>query len=323
MTAPAHLLGGVQPPGAWGFGAAGIGSLAREVDEPTARATVDAAWDAGVRLFDTAPHYGLGLSETRLGDALAHRARADFTLSTKVGRLLVPTTDEQDDLEVGGFAVRSRLRRRWDFSATGVRASLADSMRRLRVDRIDVAFLHDPEEHDLTEGLGTALPTLVRIRDEGMLGAVGVGSKSVAALVAAVRTGLVDVVMVAGRYTLLDSTAADLLLPLCTEQGVQVLAVGVFNSGALGRDVPDPGLPYEYGAMAPEVFERVQRIAAVCHRFEVALPVAALAFPRRHPAVTGIVVGAQGPEQVAENTERLTRAVPEECWGALRDEGLV
>lgn len=306
----------------WGFGAAGIGSLAVPVSDAIALATVDAAWNAGVRYFDTAPHYGLGLSERRLGAALAGRDRDGFTVSTKVGRLLVDSGVEQDDLAEGGFAVRSRLRRVFDFSEEGITRSLADSRRRLGLDRIDIAFLHDPEEHDLRLGIDTALPALARSRDSGELGRVGVGSKSVQALLAAVRSGIPDVIMLAGRYTLLDRSAAEELLPACLERGIDVIAVGVFNSGALSRDEPVASLPYEYGPMPAAVFARLSRIAAVCRHHGVPLPVAALRFPLRHPAISGIAIGAQSPDQVRQNHSRFAARVPEGLWHDLESEGL-
>lgn len=307
----------------WAFGGAGIASLGVEVDDATARATVDAAWEAGVRDFDTAPHYGLGLGERRLGDALAGRPRDAFRVSTKVGRLLVEAGEEQDDLPAGGFAVRSSLRRTWDLSADGARRSLDASRERLGLDRIDVALVHDPEEHDLHAGLTEALPALARMRDDGEVGEVGVGSKSVPALLAAARTGLADVLLVAGRWTLLDASAGASLLPLCEERGIAVVAAGVLNSGALSRDEPDPRLPYEYGPMPTAVFARVQRIAEVCRRREVPLPVAALAFPGRHPAVRQVVIGVQSPEQVRQNDARLAQQVPEALWTDLSAEGLL
>ena len=309
--------------GGWGFGGAGIGSLGAPVDDATARATVDAAWEAGVRSFDTAPHYGLGLGERRLGAALAGRPREEFRVSTKVGRLLVEAADEQDDLPVGGFAVRTRTRRAWDLSADGAHRSLAASRERLGLDRIDTAFVHDPEEHDLHAGLTGALAALAAMRERGEVAEIGVGSKSVPTLLAAARTGLVDVLMVAGRCSLLDPSAATELLPLCADRGVAVIAAGVFNSGALSRDVPERALPYEYGPMPVAMWARLERLAAVCRAHDVPLPVAALAFPRRLPAVREIVIGVQSPGQVAENDARFAASVPDALWADLAEEGLL
>jgi D-threo-aldose 1-dehydrogenase len=322
--------------GPWWFGAAGIGNLGREVGEADARATVDAAWEAGVRGFDTAPHYGLGLSERRLGAALAGRPREQFRVSTKVGRLLAPLSAGQhaagDDV-ANGFAVPARHRRVWDVSRAGVERCLAGSLERLGLHRVDLAYLHDPDEYDPAaaapggpDGPGAALDTglraLAALRAEGAVRAVGVGSKSVPTLTAAVRTGLVDVLMVAGRYTLLEQPAAPLLRE-CADRGVAVVAAGVFNSGALSRPDPHPSLPYEYGPMPAAVLRRITAIRAVCERHGVELPTAALAFPLRAPAVEAVAVGAQSSQQVRENAARAATPVPAALWDDLRSAGLV
>ena len=304
-----------------GFGAATLGNLYAEVDDDLARSVVDAAWDAGLRYFDVAPHYGLGLAERRLGLALAGRPRDAYVLSTKVGRLLEPspgTAGRHDD----GFLVPADLRRVWDASEAGVRRSLAESCARMGVDRVDVAYLHDPEEHVPTGGslaavLDEGLGALARLRDEGVLDAVGVGSKSVVALLAAVRTGLVDVVMVAGRYTLLEQPAAAELLPLCRERGVQVVAASVLNSGALAQDEPGDGLHYEYGPVPPAVLARVRRLADLARAHGTSLPTAALQFPLRHPAVGTVVLGAESAAQVRQNVERFAEVVPDGFWDAV------
>ncbi|SEP82973.1 aldo/keto reductase [Microlunatus flavus] len=304
-----------------GYGAAALGNLYRPISDAEATALVDAAWDAGTRYFDVAPHYGLGLAERRLGQALATRPRAEYLLSTKVGRLLEPSpaTAGQRDSD---FFVPADRRRVWDASEAGVRRSLAESSERTGIERFDVAFLHDPEEY-VAEGealdavVVEGLEGLARLRAEGAVGAIGVGTKSVDALLAAVRTGLPDVVMLAGRYTLLEQPAAAELLPACLAAGVRVVAVGVFNSGALAEDVPRGDLPYEYGAMPPEVLERVQRLADLCRRHGTSLPTAALHFPLRHPAVASVVVGADTPAQVRQNVARSAEEVPESLWEEL------
>lgn len=304
-----------------GYGAAALGNLYREMGDAEAQELVDAAWEAGTRAFDVAPHYGLGLAERRLGRALASRPREELLLSTKVGRLLEPSP-ETAHLQDDGFLVPADVRRVWDSSEAGVRRSLADSRGRLGVERVDVAYLHDPEENvppggSLATVLDEGLTALARLREEGVVSAVGVGSKSTETLLAAVGTGLVDVVMLAGRYTLLEQPAAAELLPACVARGVRVVAVGVFNSGALAQDVPRPDLPYEYGAMPPAVFERLCRLAELCRRHGTSLPTAAIHFPLRHPAVAGIVLGADSADQVRQNAERFAEAVPEAFWAEL------
>ncbi|MDR6572411.1 D-threo-aldose 1-dehydrogenase [Curtobacterium sp. 320] len=308
--------------GPFWFGGAGIGNLLREVSDDEARATVDAAWEAGVRGFDTAPHYGLGLSERRLGAALAERPRSDYLVSTKVGRLLVPGRGDGDDLDSGGFAVPDDLVRQWDPSPSGVRRSLDESLGRLGLDHVDIAYLHDPDVYSLRDGLTQALPTLVELRDEGVVRAVGVGSNSVEALEAAVSTGMCDVVMLAGRYTLLEQPAAS-LVARCEDLGVAVVAVGVYNSGLLGRDRPDASATYDYAVAPASLVERANAIADVCERHGVTLPEAALAFPRRAAAVRAIALGAQSAEQVRSNVARAAARVPEALWDDLRAAGLL
>ncbi|MFJ3385703.1 MULTISPECIES: aldo/keto reductase [unclassified Curtobacterium] len=317
MTAPFDL-----DTGPFWFGGAGIGNLLHPVTDDDARATVDAAWDAGVRGFDTAPHYGLGLSERRLGAALVDRPRSSYRVSTKVGRLLVPGTGDGTDLASGGFAVPNDLVRQWDPSPSGVRRSLDESLERLGLDHVDIAYLHDPDVYSLTDGLTQALPALAALRDEGVVQAVGVGSNSVSALSAAVDTGLCDVVMLAGRYTLLEQPAAE-LVARCAAVGVDVVAVGVYNSGLLSNPLPAPDTTYDYAPAPASVLERARALAAVCSRHGVTLPEAALAFPRRAPAVRTVAVGAQSASQVRENAARAAVTIPEDLWADLRAEGLL
>lgn len=304
-----------------GYGAAALGNLYRAIDDAEGQAIVDAAWDAGVRYFDVAPHYGLGLAERRLGPALARRPRDDYLLSTKVGRLLVPSPETADQRDAT-FHVPADSRRVWDASEAGVRRSLAESCERMGVDRVDIAYLHDPDENvgegrSLPDVVAEGLDGLARLRAEGVVRAVGVGSKSVEALLAAVRTGVPDVIMLAGRYTLLDRSAAPELLPACLERGVRVVAVGVFNSGALAEETPRPDLPFEYGAMPDAVHARVVALAGLCRRHGTTLPTAAVHFPLRHPAVAGVVLGADTPDQVRQNAARLAEDVPEALWAEL------
>jgi D-threo-aldose 1-dehydrogenase len=299
---------------AFGYGAANLGNLYRELSDEQCTAILEAAWQAGVRYFDTAPHYGLGLSERRLGAFLAGKPRAEYVVSTKVGRLLRPSPETADRLDdENQFAVPASLRRVWDFSAAGIRASLQESLERLGLDAVDVLYLHDPDEHDLAADLATGVPALAALRDEGLVREVGIGSKSTEALLAAVRTGALDLAMVAGRYTLLEQ--ADELVAACREHGVGIVAAAIFNSGLLST--PRPGDRYEYGAVPADVLARAERLAEVCERHGVTLPEAALQFPLREPAVRSIVVGAATPEQVRENARRFAVAIPEALWDEL------
>jgi len=306
------------------YGAANLGNLYRALTDDEAWSILDAAWDSGIRFYDTAPHYGLGLSERRLGAFLRTKPRDEYVLSTKVGRLLVSNPDGEGTLDTANdFAVPATLRREWDFSEAGVRRSLDESLERLGLDRVDVLYLHDPERHDLASGISSAIPALAAVRDEGLTGAVGIGSMDVTALLAAVRTGLTDLIMIAGRYTLAEQPAALDVLPACEEHGVGVVAASVFNSGLLARAEPDPGGRYEYGAVPPEVFDRAVAIAEICRRFDVELPAAALQFPLRHPSVRTVAVGASRPEQIEQNVRRFETVIPETFWAELDAAGLL
>lgn len=306
------------------YGAANLGNLYRELTDDEAWAVLDAAWESGIRFYDTAPHYGLGLSERRLGAFLGTKPRDEYVLSTKVGRLLVANPEGEGTIDsANDFVVPATLRREWDFTEAGVRRSLDESLERLGLDRVDVLYLHDPERGDLAAGISSAVPALAALRDEGLVGAVGIGSMDVDALLAAVRTGLTDLIMIAGRYTLAEQPAADEVLPACVEHGVGVVAASVFNSGLLARAVPDRSSRYEYGAVPPEVFDRAVAIAEVCRRFDVELPAAALQFPLRHPSVRTVVVGASRPEQIVQNAQRFEAAIPETFWTELDAAGLL
>jgi D-threo-aldose 1-dehydrogenase len=305
---------------ALGFGGAPIGNLFQAVEDGTAAGAVEAAWQAGVRFFDTAPHYGLGLSERRLGRALAGRPRDGFTLSTKVGRVLEPWTGGGRDSE--GFDVPATHRRVWDFSADGVRRSLADSLERLRVERVDLALLHDPDDH-YRAAVEQAYPALHELRAAGAVGAIGAGMNQSRMLAELVRHTDLDAVLLAGRYSLLDQSALDDLLPLCAARGVAVLAGGVFNSGLLATDAPAPGATYDYLPGPPVMIERARRIAEVCARHGVSLPQAALAFPAGHPAVASVLVGMRSAEEVERNLRLAAAPVPADLWAELVEQDLL
>ncbi|WP_219825721.1 aldo/keto reductase [Nonomuraea typhae] len=291
-----------------GFGGAPIGNLFAAVSDEQARAGVDAAWEAGVRLFDTAPHYGLGLSERRLGAALA--GREGYVLSTKVGRRLVPAAPAPDD---EGFDVVAAERRVWDFSRDGVRRSLEESLVRLGLDSVDVALIHDPDDH-VEQALSEAYPALAELRAEGVVKAIGLGMNQWQVPARFVAETDLDVVMLAGRYTLLDRSGLP-LLDACAARGVKVLAAGVFNSGLLATD--EPTGTFDYQPASAVLLERARAIAAACRRHGVTLPQAAMAFPARHPAVVTVVLGARSAEEVRRNAELWARPVPEELWAEL------
>ena len=302
--------------GTLGFGAAPIGNLHGPVDDDQARATLDAAWDAGVRYYDTAPHYGLGLSERRLGAALAHRPRGEFTVSTKVGRLLEPhPAPTGSDLTAGGFAVADTLVRRPDYSRDGVLRSLEDSLNRLRLDHLDIVYVHDPDNH-LDIALGQAVPALTALRDQGVIGAVGVGMNTVAPLLRVVAEADVDAVMVAGRWTLLDRTARP-LLDACAERGVAVVAAAPFNSGLLSRTYPASDATFDYGPAPESALRRARLLAEVAARHGTALPHAALRFPLRDPGVACVVAGFRTPQEVVSAARWAAAELTEEAWRDL------
>lgn len=302
--------------GRLGLGGAPLGNLFHAITDEDAAAVVDAAWRAGIRYFDTAPHYGLGLSERRLGEALARYPREEYLLSTKVGRLLEPTPENADQLDDGGFEVPAAYRRVWDPSPAGVQRSLAESLERLGTDRIDIAFLHDPDEYDLDGGVAAGMPALAAAKDAGLVGAIGIGSKSVEAMATAVRTGLCDLIMVAGRLTVLDDSGAD-LLELCQQHGVGIINVGVFNSGALAAPDPGPDLHFEYRAITPERLADLERVHQVCQRFGVPVVDAALQYSYRLPAVVNVTVGAASARQVERCVDALESEIDPALWPAL------
>ncbi|BCW60629.1 oxidoreductase [Arthrobacter sp. StoSoilB20] len=302
--------------GRLGFGGAGIGNLYRAIPDGQALATVLAAWDAGIRYFDTAPHYGLGLSEQRLGAVLRDKPRDEFVISTKVGRVLEPDSGGGQDPE--GFDVPATSRRVWDFSEGGIRRSIEDSLERLGLGHVDIAYLHDPDVHDLQAGISEALPVLEKLRAEGLVKAIGVGINSAEAALECVEAADLDLVMLAGRYTLLEQPDVP-LLDRCLERSTGVVSVGAYNSGLLARpDVPEDA-HYNYDQAPPEVLERARALAALCRDFGVELPTAALQFPLRHPAVVNVTAGATSPEQVATNAARMEAPVPGELWAALEE----
>jgi D-threo-aldose 1-dehydrogenase len=295
-----------------GFGGAPIGNLFQATSDEDAARTIEAAWDSGIRYFDTAPHYGLGLSERRLGEALRAHPRAEYIVSTKVGRLLVPATTvpgRDDDM----FDVAATHHRVRDYSADGVRRSLDASLERLGLDRIDIVLIHDPDDH-ADEAIEQAAPALSALRAEGTIRAYGAGMIHSAPLTRFVRETDVDVVMVAGRYNLLDQTAARDLLPEALRRGVKVINAGVFGSGLLALPWPRPDATYDYRPASTALVERARHLARICNHFGVDLPTVALAFAANHPAVASVVVGLRSPEEVADVVRRGAQPVPEGIW---------
>ena len=294
-----------------GLGTAPLGGLFDEVSDDDAAGTVHAALAAGVTYFDTAPQYGHGLAESRLGAALLGEDRARLLISTKVGRVLVPGTDPATI-----FHGVPPVRPEFDYSADGVRRSLDESLERLSMDRVDLALVHDPDDHE-DEARATAFPTLQRLREDGLIGGIGCGMNQVAMLdrfVADADDLGLDAILLAGRWSLLDRSGAA-LLDRCGERGVAVIVGGVFNSGLLAR--PEPGATFDYATAPAALVARAQAMASACDRHGVPLTAAALQFPWRHPAVTTVIVGARTPAEVVANARSTSVVVPEELWVEL------
>jgi D-threo-aldose 1-dehydrogenase len=316
-----------------GLGTAALGGLFRPVSEEQARATIEAAWEAGLRYFDTAPLYGYGLAERRLGEVLRGRPRDAFCVSTKVGRLLRsglphhPT--EFDDRGALYYQGAPDLSLVYDYSYDGAMRSFEESLDRLGLNRVDVLLIHDPDVVQLAdspeahfrlvmEGAYRALRTL---RDQGVVRAIGVGMNRVEMLVQFARGGEFDVFLVAGRYTLLDQVALRELLPLCLERRIAVVIGGVYNSGILVD--PRPGATFDYVRATPALLERARRLAVVCGRWGVPLRAAAIQFPLGHPAVVSVLSGSRSPAELEENVAMFRYEIPDGLWDDLIAEGLL
>jgi D-threo-aldose 1-dehydrogenase len=297
-----------------GLGLAPIGGLYAPVSEEQALATVERAWELGLRFFDTAPLYGYGLSERRVGTVLRAKDREGFVLSTKVGRLLVPGDDD-------GFWFGSpELEAVFDFSTEGVVRSHRESLERLGLDRVDVLLIHDPDDH-FEDALAGAYPALDDLRHRGIVSAVGVGMNQAPMPARFVRAVDLDCVLLAGRYTLLDQSGLDELLPLCAERGTAVIAAGVYNSGLLAD--PRAGSTYDYAEAPAELVERAVALRAVCERHGVPLKAAAIQFPLGHAAVACALTGARSPRELEENVRMFELPVPAQLWADLKTEGLL
>ncbi len=293
-----------------GLGCAPLGNLFESVSDVDAIATVDAAWERGVRCFDTAPLYGHGESERRLGAALRGRPRDEYELCTKVGRVLVPVDDHAPTI----FHDLPPVDPAFDFSRDGVLRAFESSLERLGVDRIDIVHVHDPDEHE-AEALAAAFPTLIELREQHVVGRVGAGMNQCAMLTRFVDRVDLDCVLVAGRYSLLDRTAADELFPACAANGVEVYLGGVFNSGLLAR--PESGATYDYEVAPEDLVARARALAATCASYNVELPHAAIQFALAHPAVTRVLVGAREPHEIASAVEWSEQSLPAELVAQL------
>lgn len=304
-----------------GMGCAQLGNLGTVMTEDEAEASVRAAWDAGIRYFDTAPHYGLGLSERRLGRALAAYPRDEYVVSTKVGRLLVPSPETAHQRDTDNlFDVPSDVRRVYDLSRDGVLRSIEASLERLGLDRIDVIYMHDPDDH-AEAARTTGAQTLSALRDEGVIRGFGAGMNQAGMLADLIEQTDVDIVMCAGRLTLLEQESSLRMLRLARERDVAIVAAAVYNSGLLARDTVPDRVTYDYADAPRDIVERARDIERICRAYDTTLPSAAVQYPLRFSRVVSAVVGMRGARQVTEAAARATVGIPDELWRALEDAG--
>jgi D-threo-aldose 1-dehydrogenase len=315
-----------------GFGAAPLGNLFRPVSEKDSDATLEAAWQVGIRYFDTAPLYGLGLSETRLNRFLRGRKRSDFVISTKVGRLLEACAPK-DRTGIGKFFDTPSRRERFDYTHDGIMRSFESSLERLGLDSIDILLVHDCDvfthgseaarDAHLKTLMSSGYKALVRLRDEKVIKAFGAGLNEWQASQMMAEQGDFDLFLLAGRYTLLEQEASlNSFLPLCEKRGIGIILGGPYNSGILASGAVK-GAMYNYSPAPRDVMARVARIDAVCRRHKIKLPQAALRFPLTHPAVVSVIPGAVSPQQVALNIKTLASTIPRSLWKDLKTEGLI
>ena len=314
-----------------GMGTAGIGNLYAPVTNAEAHAAVAAAWASGIRFFDTAPHYGFGLAERRLGDALAALDPAQSAIvSTKVGRTLAPTASPARQRH--GFVDADPFEPVFDYGRDAVLRSHEESLGRLRRDRVNILFAHDlgTRTHGADAGrhmrrfLDEGYPAMAELKAAGAVDLIGIGVNETQVCELLLRHVDLDVVLLAGRYTLLDQSAAEHVLPLCVESGVRFVAAAPYNSGILSRPTGEASDPhYDYAPPSPRLLERSAEIEQVCARFGVSLPAAALQFPAQHPGVACVLAGLSREAEVSEHLERWGEAIPKALWAELAARGLV
>jgi D-threo-aldose 1-dehydrogenase len=314
-----------------GFGTAPLGNMYRPLTEKEARATLDAAWNAGCRYYDTAPLYGLGLSETRLNGFLRAKPRDSYLISTKIGRLLELSTPHERTRRDQFFEVPAR-RERFDYSYDGVMRSLEFSLERLGLDTIDIVYAHDVDtfthgsveaaDQRIKELMEGGYKALVKLRESGAIKAFGAGINEWEIADKLARIGVFDVFLLAGRYTLLEQEALTNFLPYCVEKKIGVVIGGPFNSGILATG-PKPGAFYDYRPAPKAILERVAKIQAICAEHKVKLPEAAIRFPLSHPAIVSVIPGGQKAGEVRRNAEMLGAKIQPALWRDLKSAGLM
>jgi D-threo-aldose 1-dehydrogenase len=299
-----------------GLGTVALGFLYSPVSDEQARSSIDRAFELGWRLFDTAPLYGDGVAETRLGQVLSSRPRNNFVVTTKVGFDIAEGRRPLD-----GFQYRFYLEAPQDFSYDAVLSNLDRSLRRLRLDHVDIVHIHDADNH-FEEAMNGAYRALDRLRAEGVIGAVSAGMNQAEMLARFAAEGNFDCFLLAGRYTLLEQGALDSLFPICAAKRISILIGGVYNSGILAE--PYAAAPnYNYSPAREELVRKAQRIDGVCRRYGVPLKAAALQFPSAHPVVAAVLCGARSPEEVEENDRMFRLRIPGDLWNELKEEGLI
>lgn len=311
-----------------GYGGAPIGNIFRPISAADAQAQIDAAWAAGIRAYDTAPMYGHGLSEHRLGHALLDRDRDEYVLSTKVGRTLTPA--RRGTFDTGVWVDVPPLRADFDYSYDGVLRQVEDSLQRMCQDRFDILFVHDIDRYThgddqtqrFAEAVAGAFPALLRLRDEGVVRAIGVGVNEADVCRQVVDQVDIDCLLLAGRYTLLEQDPVHTLFPACADRGISVLLGGVFNSGILATG-PTPGAKFNYAPAPPEILDRARRLEGICRAHGVPLAAAAIGFALAHPVVKQIILGARTVDQQAKNLQWLDTSIPAALWSDCRAAGLI
>ncbi|MDQ0390977.1 D-threo-aldose 1-dehydrogenase [Labrys monachus] len=310
------------------FGAAPIGNFSRPIDEATSDAMVQHAWDAGVRYYDTAPMYGHGLSELRCGHSLRWKERDDFVLSSKVGRLLKPKKRSQIEFSPWNNAAANEMV--FDYSYDATMRSFEDSLQRLALERIDICFIHDidvftrgaEQPEVFRQAMDGAWRALAKLREEGVVKAIGVGVNEWQVCLEALRQRDFDCFLLAGRYTLLEQESLDSFLPLCVERNAAVVIGGGFNSGILATGAVD-GAKYNYVPAPADILERVRRIEKVCRDHDVPLPAAAMQFVVAHPAIPSFIAGTRTVDQLEKNLEWFSHPIPADFWRTLKKQGLL
>lgn len=302
-----------------GMGGAALGGLYHVVSDEAAGETVEAAWRRGINLFDTAPLYGHGRSEERMGSALRTHPRDTFVLSTKVGRVLVPA--DASTVESVFFEKPAPFEPVFDFSYEGVMRSFEESLRRLKLDHVDILLIHDPDDH-YQEALLGAYPTLHKLRSQGVVKAIGAGMNQAEMLARFAREGDFDCFLLAGRYTLIDHSGLRELLPLCQQKNISIIIGGPYNSGILAGGALS-GTKFNYQDASAEVSEKVKKVEEICRRYSVPMKAAALQFPLAHPAVASVIPGARSAPEMEENFALMTVSIPRDFWDDLLAEGLL